>query len=69
MDFDATIHVSDIAIGEGLSVVSTGDDLVARVAAPRVEIEAAGAALDEEGEAPSDGEAPGMEAADPSEQA
>ncbi len=69
VDFDTTIHVSDIAIGEGLSVVSTGDDLVARVAAPRVEVEAAGAALDEEGEAPSDGEAPGTEAADPSEQA
>ena len=69
VDFDATIHVSDIAIGEGLSVVSTGDDLVARVAAPRVEVEAAGEAPDVEGEEPTDSELPGTEAADPSEQA
>ena len=69
VDFDSTIHVSDIAIGEGLSVVSTGDDLVAIVAAPRVEVEAADAALDEEGGEPSGGELPGAEAVDPSEQA
>lgn len=40
-DFDTTIHVSDIALGEGLTVMSSADDLVARVAAPRVELEPA----------------------------
>ena len=38
-DFDGTIHVADIEVDEGLTVVSAPDDLVARVAPPRVEIE------------------------------
>ena len=66
-DFDATIHVSDIAVSEGLSVVSAGDDLVARVAAPRVEVEAAGVAEDATGEDPAAGEAAAGQAAEPSE--
>ena len=38
-DFDRTIHVSDVGVDEGLTVMSSGDDLVARVAPPRVEVE------------------------------
>ncbi len=51
VDFDTTIHVSDIPSGEGVTIVSTGADLVARVAAPRVEVEAADEAPEEETEA------------------
>ena len=67
VDFDVTIHVSDIATGEGLSVVSSGDDLVARVAAPRVEVETAEAGAEDE--EPAEGETAQDQTAEPSEQA
>ncbi len=38
-DFDKTIHVSDVLVAEGLTVMSSSDDLVARVAPPRIEVE------------------------------
>ena len=59
-DFDATIHVSDLPSDDRVTIVSTGGDLVARVAAPRVEVEAgieADEAMAAEGVAP-DGETP-----------
>ena len=68
VDFDTTIHVSDITCDEGVAVVSAGADLVARVAAPRVEVEAADEALAEEGEALADGAAPPAEAGESSDQ-
>jgi large subunit ribosomal protein L25 len=53
-DFDTTIHVSDIVVGEGVTVMSAGDSLVARVAPPRVEVEEVTGA--EEGEEGAEGE-------------
>jgi len=53
-DFDTTIHVYDIVVAEGLTVMSSGDALVARVAPPRVEVEAVTDA--EEGEEGAEGE-------------
>jgi large subunit ribosomal protein L25 len=53
-DFDTTIHVSDIVVAEGLTVMSAGDSLVARVAPPRVEVEEVTAA--EEGEEGAEGD-------------
>ena len=64
-DFDTTIHVSDIVVAEGLTVMSSGDDLVARVAAPRVEVEAVTDA--EEGAEGEDGEGGDVESADSAE--
>ena len=62
-DFDTTIHVSDIVVAEGLTVMSAGDSLVARVAPPRVEVEEVTEA--EEGEEGVEGEeAEGADGAD-----
>jgi large subunit ribosomal protein L25 len=39
VDFDATIHVSDLAIPDDVTLLSDPDDVVAKVQAPRVEVE------------------------------
>jgi large subunit ribosomal protein L25 len=61
-DFEKTIHVSDIVVGAGLTIMSSSDDLVARVAPPRVEVEEVTEVEegeegleDEEGAEPADG--------------
>ncbi len=37
MDFDATIHVRDLAIPSDVTLVTDGDDIIAKVQPPRVE--------------------------------
>jgi large subunit ribosomal protein L25 len=37
VDFDTTIHVRDLAIPEGATLLTDGDDIIAKVQAPRVE--------------------------------
>jgi large subunit ribosomal protein L25 len=37
VDFDTTLHVRDLAIPEGATLVTDGDDIIAKVQAPRVE--------------------------------
>jgi large subunit ribosomal protein L25 len=61
VDFDTTIHVRDLTIPEGATLLTDGDDIIAKVQAPRVEevVEAPaeiGEGAPEEGEAA--GEAP-----------
>jgi len=41
VDFDATIYVRDLAIPEDVTLLTDGDELVAKVQAPRIEIEEA----------------------------
>jgi large subunit ribosomal protein L25 len=51
-DFDASIHVSDLDIPEDVTLLTDPDEVVAKVQAPRVEIEEAPVAAEgEEGEA------------------
>ena len=52
VDFDAMIHVSDLVVPPDVTLLTDGDEIVAKVQAPRVEIEEAPAAGAEgEGEA------------------
>jgi large subunit ribosomal protein L25 len=37
VDFDTTLHVRDLTIPEGATLVTDGDDIIAKVQAPRVE--------------------------------
>lgn len=53
VDFDAAIHVSDLAIPDGVTLLNEGDEVVARVLPPRIEHEVVAAV---EGEA-AEGEA------------
>jgi large subunit ribosomal protein L25 len=39
VDFDTSIHVSDLAIPEDVTLLTDPDEVVAKVQAPRVEIE------------------------------
>lgn len=66
-DFDATLHVRDLVIPANVTVLNDPDELVARVQAPRIEIEAAPAEVEEAAEAP-EAEAEG-EAASPAAEA
>jgi large subunit ribosomal protein L25 len=50
LDFDATIHVRDLAIPSDVTLMTDGDDIVAKVQAPRVEEEPVVAAEAVEGE-------------------
>jgi large subunit ribosomal protein L25 len=59
VDFDTTIHVRDLAIPDDVTLLTDPDDVVAKVQAPRVEVEeepvvAEGEEL-AEGEAPAEG--------------
>jgi large subunit ribosomal protein L25 len=57
VDFDAAIHVSDLAIPSDATLLTDPDEVVAKVQAPRVEIEEVPVAVEgEEGEA-AEGEA------------
>jgi large subunit ribosomal protein L25 len=52
VDFDASIHVSDLAIPDDVTLLTDPDEVVAKVQAPRVEIEEVPVAEEgEEGEA------------------
>jgi large subunit ribosomal protein L25 len=62
VDFDASIHVSDLVVPGDVTLLTDGDEVVARVQAPRVEEEPV-AAETPEGEA-ADGEAAEGEAAE-----
>jgi large subunit ribosomal protein L25 len=63
VDFDASIHVRDLEIPAGATLLTDGDEVVAKVLPPRVEVEEAPAAEAEaEGAEAAEGEA-GQEAA------
>ena len=50
-DFEKAIHVSDISFGSSIAIVTSPDELVARVNQPRVTVEAAGQEVGGEGTA------------------
>jgi len=50
-DFEKAIHVSDISFGSSIAIVTSPDELVARVNQPRVTAEAAGEEVGGEGTA------------------
>lgn len=57
VDFDATINVRDLAVPDDVTLLTDGDEIVAKVQAPRVEIEEAPVAAEGEGaEAAAEGE-------------
>jgi len=56
VDFDAAVHVRDLPIPEDVTLVNDPDEVVAKVQAPRVEVEEAPVVEGEEGEA-AEGEA------------
>jgi large subunit ribosomal protein L25 len=69
VDFDAAVYLRDLSIPEDVTLLTDGDEVVAKVLPPRVEIEEAPvAAAPEEGEegaeAATDGETPGSGTAD-----
>jgi large subunit ribosomal protein L25 len=80
VDFDTTVHVSDLTIPSDVTLLTDPDEVVAKVQAPRVEIEEVPVAEEEEelaegeeaaaaegeagAEAPSRGEAPSEETAE-----
>jgi len=68
VDLDATIHVSDLLIGEKVTVLNDPDELIAKVNPPRAEEEVAPVAAEAEGEAPAEGEAAAESPADSTEE-
>jgi large subunit ribosomal protein L25 len=57
VDFDAAIHVSDLAIPSDVTLLTDPDEVVAKVQAPRVEVEEEPVVAEgEEGEAGAEGE-------------
>jgi len=50
VDFDATIHVRDLVIPEDVTLLTDGDEIIAKVQAPRIEVEEAPVAAEGEGE-------------------
>jgi large subunit ribosomal protein L25 len=55
LDFDTTIHVRDLTIPSDVTLMTDGDDIIAKVQAPRVEEEPVVAAEAEEGEEGAEG--------------
>jgi hypothetical protein len=55
VDFDAQIHVRDLTVPSDVTLLNDGDEIVAKVQAPRVEVEEVPVAP--EGEAPEAAEA------------
>ena len=49
VDFDATINVRDLVIPSDVTLLTDGDEIVAKVQAPRVEVEEAPVAVEGEG--------------------
>lgn len=62
-EFDAAVHVSDLSIPDGVTILTDPDELVAKVERPRVEVEEAPAAEVAEGEEAVAEEAEAVEAA------
>ncbi len=56
VDFDATVHVRDLEVPSDVTLLTDGDEIIAKVQAPRVEVEEAPVAAEGEGE---EGEAEG----------
>jgi large subunit ribosomal protein L25 len=56
VDFDAVLHVSDLVIPEGVTLITDPHEAVARVQPPRVEEEPVVAEVEAEGEAAPEGE-------------
>ncbi len=57
VDFDMAIHVRDLPMPEGLTLLSEPDEVVAKVAAPKVAEEVAPTTEEEAAAAPAEGEA------------
>ncbi len=66
VDFDATLHVSDLIVPSDVTLLTDGEEIIAKVQQPRIEVEEAPAVAEgEEGEAAAaegEGEAAGSEA-------
>ena len=65
-DFEKALHISDVTVGENMTVLNDPDEMIARVNAPRVVVEEEELAAVEEAEAgeaaaPPTGEAPASE--------
>jgi large subunit ribosomal protein L25 len=66
VDLDATIHVSDLVVGDTVHILAEADELVAKVVPPRVEEEpVVSAELEEEAAAPGAEGAEGAEGGEP----
>jgi len=50
VDFDTTIHVRDLVIPDDVTLLTDGDEIIAKVQAPRIEVEEAPVAAEGEGE-------------------
>jgi large subunit ribosomal protein L25 len=60
VDFDATVHVRDLVIPEDVTLVTDPDEIIAKVQAPRIEVEEAPVAAEgEEGAEGAEGEGEG----------
>jgi large subunit ribosomal protein L25 len=64
VDFDATIHVRDLSVPSDVTLLTDGDEIVAKVQAPRVEEEPVVVGEAEAAEAEAAAEAEGAEAAE-----
>ncbi len=63
VDFDATVHVHDLVIPEDVTLVTDSDEIIAKVQAPRIEVEEAPVVAEGEEGAEAAAEGEGGEAA------
>jgi large subunit ribosomal protein L25 len=57
VDFDAALHVRDLVVPGDVTLLTEGDEIIAKVQAPRVEVEEVPVAAEGEGEEGAEGEA------------
>ena len=57
VDFDGTLHVRDLTVPEDVTLLTDGDEIIAKVQQPRVEVEEAPVVAEGEGEEGAEGEA------------
>ena len=56
VDFDGTLHVRDLTVPEDVTLLTDGDEIIAKVQQPRVEVEEAPVVAEGEGEEGAEGE-------------
>ena len=56
VDFDGTLHVRDLSVPEDVTLLTDGDEIIAKVQQPRVEVEEAPVVAEGEGEEGAEGE-------------
>jgi hypothetical protein len=66
-DFDRSIYVSDVDLGPKVTILSSPDEMIARVNAPRVAVETEGEIADVAGEGAGADASPATDAPDPEE--